>query len=172
MVAGRGVAQLIGGRRSEDSTSRIQRLSALGNGYFLYLPLGVVARCGRLCGPSRSSYTAHRHWALPSNAVGDAVESASHYVGLRVKTITIWLPTSICGLCAGIAGFIAASSHQQRRRPAEHRHRTRRWNLKRSSPSSSAAPPSPAVASRSPELDPRRAAACRRIRNDAACRRR
>ena len=99
MVAGRGIAQKLGGGdkvRFADGT-----LNALANGYFLYLPLGfwlvVVVFLIIAIATRRTAL------GLALECVGDS-PSASRYVGLRVKTIQLAAYIG-CAVCAGVAGL-------------------------------------------------------------------
>lgn len=103
MVAGRGIAQKLGGGdkvRFADAT-----LNAIGNGYFLGLPMGVwvVVIVFTIVGLT----TRRTALGLALECVGDA-PSASRYVGLRVKTIQLAAYVG-CAVCAGVAGLWQAS---------------------------------------------------------------
>jgi galactofuranose transport system permease protein len=99
MVAGRGIAQKLGGGdkiRFADAT-----LNALCNGYFFYLPMGfwLVLIVFAIVGLT----TRRTALGLALECVGDA-PSASRYVGLRVKTIQLAAYVG-CAVCAGVAGL-------------------------------------------------------------------
>lgn len=103
MVAGRGVAQMV--TSGFKINFKEETFVALGNGYFLLLPLGVtiVAIVFALCG----SATRLTGLGLALETVGDS-PSAARYVGLRVKVITLCAYV-FSALCAAIAGLVDAS---------------------------------------------------------------
>lgn len=103
MVAGRGLAQMV--TAGFKINFKDDAYVALGNGYFLYFPLGVsiVLLVLGLCG----AVTRLTGLGLALETVGDS-PSAARYVGLRVKLITI-AAYVFCSLCAAIAGLVEAS---------------------------------------------------------------
>lgn len=104
MVAGRGIAQMVTGPYKPDVKSS-ETFMALGNGYFLLLPLGVtiVATVFILC----AAATRMTGFGLALESVGDS-PTAARYVGLRVKLITV-CAYIFSAACAAIAGLIDAS---------------------------------------------------------------
>ncbi len=104
MVAGRGVAQMITGPFKPDVKASALYM-AMGNGYFLLLPLGVaiVVVVFGLCAAS----TRLTGLGLALETVGDS-PSAARYAGLRVKLITVSAYV-FSAICAAIAGLIDAS---------------------------------------------------------------
>jgi galactofuranose transport system permease protein len=103
MVAGRGVAQMV--TQGFKINFKDETFVALGNGYFLLLPLGVtiVAAVFALCGGA----TRLTGLGLALEAVGDS-PSAARYVGLRVKSITVCAYV-FSAMCAAVAGLVDAS---------------------------------------------------------------
>ena len=99
MVAGRGIAQKLGG--GDKIRFADPMLNALCNGYLFYLPMGfwLVLIIFIIV----SVTTRRTALGLALECVGDA-PSASRYAGLRVKTIQLAAYVG-CALCAGVAGL-------------------------------------------------------------------
>ncbi|MEQ1823316.1 MAG: ABC transporter permease [Fimbriimonadaceae bacterium] len=103
MVAGRGVAQLL--TNGQIVTFTDERMSALGNGFWLGLPIPIwiAAAC------ALAVFVLVRKSALGLfiSATG-ASERASYLVGIPNKGIKVFAYL-VCGLLAGVAGLIACS---------------------------------------------------------------
>jgi simple sugar transport system permease protein len=104
MVAGRGIAQLVGD--GQILTVYYAPYSYLGNGFLLGLPFAlfvVVAVFALL------------HMLLRHTALGLFVRAmghnplAAHVAGVRTKRISLALYT-FCGFCAGLAGLLVSSN--------------------------------------------------------------
>lgn len=106
MVAGRGIAQIL----NDGQVVFIEQASflALGRGYVLGIPMPVWVVASTLL----ATVVLLRKTALGLfvEAVGDN-KSASHFVGIRVGTIEIFV-YAYCGLCAGVAGIVYAAFNQ------------------------------------------------------------
>jgi simple sugar transport system permease protein len=103
MVFARGLAQKI--TSAQKLTINHTGFEYIGNGYLALLPFGVTLALGVFLIVSIA--TRRTALGLAIESIGDS-PSASRYLGLRVKTIQISV-YAISGLCAGIAGFVAAS---------------------------------------------------------------
>ena len=104
MVAGRGVAQLI--TDGQIITFTDSRLTYLGNGSFLALPFPVLLSLGMLA--LTTLLTRKTAIGLFIESVGDN-QVASFYAGVHSGTVK-FLVYVFCGLCAGLAGLVAASN--------------------------------------------------------------
>jgi len=104
MVAGRGLAQLLS--RGQIITFEHEGLVYLGNGHLLGLPFTATLVAGVFL--ATALLTRRTAAGLFIEAVGDN-ETASRFSGLAVPRIKL-LVYGFCGLCAGLAGLIAASS--------------------------------------------------------------
>ena len=107
MVAGRGIAQLVtdGSIITFTSTPAFAWFDYLGNGYVGGLPVPIWIVIGLLAATALA--TRKTAMGLFIEAVGDN-ENACRYVGLNPKSITFFV-YMFAGLCAGVAGIIAAS---------------------------------------------------------------
>ena len=104
MVAGRGVAQLVAG--GQVLIIKHPAFEFLGNGYLLGLPFAaLLAGVLYLATHFALSRTAGR---LFVEAVGDN-PVASRFAGIATARVRL-LTYVFCGLCAGIAGILAASN--------------------------------------------------------------
>ncbi len=103
MVAGRGIAQLLTG--GQTITFENAAFTYLGNGHLLGLPFTTTLVTVMLT--ATLLLTRRTALGLFIEAVGDN-ETASRFAGVNARGIQlgtyVW-----CGLCAGIAGLIAAS---------------------------------------------------------------
>lgn len=104
MVAGRGVAQLI--TDGQIITFTDPRLVFLGNGGFLGLPFPILIVALMLL--VTSLLTRKTALGLFIESVGDN-QTACHYAGLRPREVK-FLAYTFAGLCAGMAGLVAASN--------------------------------------------------------------
>jgi len=103
MVAGRGIAQVIS--NGEQVQILDNHFNYLGNGFLVGLPFApilVTALYGMVWLWLRRSAN-----GLFIEAVGDN-ETASRYAGLAAARVKC-LAYTMCGLCAGVAGLLAAS---------------------------------------------------------------
>ena len=104
MVAGRGVAQLVTAGQIIDLKNPL--LIFLGNGTVAGLPFPVLVVAGMF------GFTA---WLTRRTALGLFIEAAgdneraSYASGVPVRAIKFWV-YGFCGLCAGMAGLLAASN--------------------------------------------------------------
>jgi len=104
MVAGRGVAQLI--TDGQIITFDHPGLNFMGNGHFLMLPFPIVLALGML--GVTALITRRTALGLFIESVGDnAVASACSGVDARKIKFLVYL---FSGLCAGLAGLVAASN--------------------------------------------------------------
>jgi len=104
MVAGRGIAQLI--TDGQIITFTDERLTYVGNGSFLGLPFPVwlsMAMLGLTVALTRKTAI-----GLFIESVGDN-QTASTYSGVNASTVK-FLVYGFSGLCAGMAGLVAASN--------------------------------------------------------------
>ena len=104
MVAGRGIAQLI--TDGQIITFTDERLTYVGNGSFLGLPFPVwlsIAMLGLTVVLTRKTAI-----GLFIESVGDN-QTASTYSGVNASTVK-FLVYGFSGLCAGMAGLVAASN--------------------------------------------------------------
>lgn len=107
MVAGRGIAQMVGQKVAigADQTGFL----FIGNGHFLGLPFTITLALVMLLATAL---------LMRGTALGLFVESvgnnpiASRYAGLRLRSIVFFVYV-FSGLCAGVAGFIKASDIEQ-----------------------------------------------------------
>lgn len=103
MVAGRGIAQLLGG--GQILTVDDVAFNYIGSGYFLWVPFTFTLVAIML------ALTA---WGTRRTAAGLFIESvgnnatASEYAGVNAKLVKLAAYT-FCGLCSGLAGLVAAS---------------------------------------------------------------
>ena len=104
MVAGRGIAQLL--TDGQIITFQHEALVFVGNGHFLGLPF--TATIVAVVFTATVLLTRKTAVGLLIEAVGDN-ETASRFAGLHVPRVKL-LVYAFCGLCAGIAGLIAASN--------------------------------------------------------------
>jgi simple sugar transport system permease protein len=104
MVAGRGVAQLI--TDGQIITFTDKRLTYIGNGSLLGLPFPVLLSVGMLA--VTVLLTRKTAIGLFIESVGDN-QTASAYSGVHSGTVK-FLVYTFSGLCAGLAGLVAASN--------------------------------------------------------------
>lgn len=104
MVAGRGVAQLIAG--GQIIAFENPALVYLGNGFLLGLPFTLTLVLAML--GLTAVLTRRTAFGLFIEAVGDN-ETASHFTGLPARQVK-FLAYVFAGLCAGLAGLVAASN--------------------------------------------------------------
>jgi len=104
MVAGRGIAQLI--TDGQIITFTDPRLVYVGNGHLLGLPFTVTIVAVMLA--LTALLTRGTAVGLFIEAVGDN-EAASRYSGINARLVK-FLTYVFCGLCAGMAGLVAASN--------------------------------------------------------------
>ena len=104
MVAGRGVAQLI--TDGQIITFTDARLVYVGNGHLLGLPFPVMIVAAMLA--VTALLTRRTALGLFIESVGDN-ETASYYAGVSSRTVK-FLAYVFSGLCAGMAGLVAASN--------------------------------------------------------------
>ncbi len=104
MVAGRGVAQLI--TDGQIITFDDARLTYIGNGSFVGLPFPVWLSMGMLA--VTVVLTRKTAVGLFIESVGDN-QTASTYSGIRAGQVK-FLVYAFSGLCAGLAGLVAASN--------------------------------------------------------------
>ena len=104
MVAGRGVAQLI--TDGQIITFSDERLTYIGNGSLLGLPFPVWLSLGMLA--MTVVLTRKTAIGLFIESVGDN-QTASTYAGVHAGTVK-FLVYVFSGLCAGMAGLVAASN--------------------------------------------------------------
>ncbi len=104
MVAGRGVAQLVGEGQIINFTD--PAMAYLGNGHFLGLPFTLTLVLVLLV----ITYALTRRTALGLfiESVGDN-PVASRYAGINARLVT-FLAYLFTGFCAGLAGLVAASN--------------------------------------------------------------
>lgn len=104
MVAGRGIAQLVTGGNNIDFND--PTLVFMGNGHFLGLPFTLTIVLFMLA----VTFLLTRRTALGLfiEAVGDN-PTASRYAGVNSRLVT-FLAYTFTGLCAGLAGLVAASN--------------------------------------------------------------
>ena len=140
MTAGRGVAQLITDERIITASSRPYKL--IGGGYWLGVPFSIVL--AGVVVVIIAVLTRRTALGVLLESIGVNPE-ASRLAGVRARSIT-WTVYIVCALCAGLAGLMITSTPPPPTPTAPAC--GSRWTP--SSPSSSAARPSPAAASRSP----------------------
>ena len=104
MVAGRGIAQLI--TDGQIITFTDERLTYVGNGSFLALPFPVLLSLGMLA--ITLLLTRKTAIGLFIESVGDN-QTASTYSGIHAGSVK-FLVYVFSGLCAGLAGLVAASN--------------------------------------------------------------
>jgi ribose/xylose/arabinose/galactoside ABC-type transport system permease subunit len=104
MVAGRGVAQLI--TDGQIITFTDERLTYVGNGSLAGLPFPVWLSLGMLA--VTALLTRKTAIGLFIESVGDN-QAASTYAGVRAGRVK-FLVYTFSGLCAGLAGLVAASN--------------------------------------------------------------
>lgn len=104
MVSGRGIAQLI--TDGQIITFTDTRLTYIGNGSFAALPFPVLLSLGML--GITSLLTRKTATGLFIESVGDN-QTASTYSGIRAGRVQ-FLVYAFSGLCAGLAGLVAASN--------------------------------------------------------------
>jgi ribose/xylose/arabinose/galactoside ABC-type transport system permease subunit len=104
MVTGRGIAQLI--TDGQIITFTDTRLTYIGNGSFLALPFPVLLSLGML--GLTTLLTRKTAVGLFIESVGDN-QTASTYSGIRAGRVK-FLVYAFSGLCAGLAGLVAASN--------------------------------------------------------------
>ena len=104
MVAGRGIAQLI--TNGQIITFTDERLTYVGNGSFAGLPFPVLLSVGML--GVTALLTRKTAVGLFIESVGDN-QTASAYAGIRSGRVK-FLVYAFSGLCAGLAGLVAASN--------------------------------------------------------------
>jgi len=104
MVAGRGIAQLI--TDGQIITFTDERLTYIGNGSFAGLPFPVLLSLGMLA--VTVFLTRKTAVGLFIESVGDN-QTASSYAGVRAGRVK-FLVYAFSGLCAGLAGLVAASN--------------------------------------------------------------
>jgi ribose/xylose/arabinose/galactoside ABC-type transport system permease subunit len=104
MVAGRGIAQLI--TEGQIITFTDERLTYIGNGSLLGLPFPVLLSLAMLA--ITVALTRKTAIGLFIESVGDN-QTASAYAGVHAGTVK-FLVYVFSGLCAGLAGLVAASN--------------------------------------------------------------
>jgi galactofuranose transport system permease protein len=104
MVAGRGVAQLI--TDGQIITFNNPQLTFLCNGHFLGVPFPVWMVAVMLL--LTLLWTRTTAWGLFIECVGDN-EKAARYAGVNSRAV-LFIVYTFSGLCAGIAGILAASN--------------------------------------------------------------
>jgi galactofuranose transport system permease protein len=104
MVAGRGVAQLI--TDGQIITFTDERLTYVGNGSLVGLPFPILLSLGMLA--LTALFTRKTAIGLFIESVGDN-QAASTYAGVRAGRVK-FLVYTFSGLCAGLAGLVAASN--------------------------------------------------------------
>jgi simple sugar transport system permease protein len=104
MVAGRGIAQLI--TDGQIITFTDERLTYIGNGSLLALPFPVLLSVAMLA--ITVLLTRKTAIGLFIESVGDN-QTASTYSGVHAGTVK-FLVYTFSGLCAGLAGLVAASN--------------------------------------------------------------
>jgi galactofuranose transport system permease protein len=104
MVSGRGIAQLI--TDGQIITFTDSRLTYIGNGGFAALPFPVLLSLGML--GVTALLTRKTATGLFIESVGDN-QTASTYSGIRAGRVK-FLVYAFSGLCAGLAGLVAASN--------------------------------------------------------------
>jgi simple sugar transport system permease protein len=104
MVSGRGVAELITNSTIINFHSEV--LEFIGNGHLLALPFPVVLSMAMLA--ITALLTRKTAVGLFIESVGDN-QDASRYAGVGSSTVK-WLVYAFSGLCAGLAGLVAASN--------------------------------------------------------------
>jgi len=104
MVSGRGIAQLI--TDGQIITFTDPRLTYIGNGGFAALPFPVLLSLGML--GLTALLTRKTATGLFIESVGDN-QTASTYSGIRAGRVK-FLVYTFSGLCAGLAGLVAASN--------------------------------------------------------------
>ena len=104
MVAGRGVAQLVTDGQIINFANA--RMVFLGNGHFLGLPFTLTVMLVMLA--ATWALTRRTALGLFIEAVGDN-PTASRYAGVNARLVT-FLAYLFTGLCAGLAGLVAASN--------------------------------------------------------------
>jgi ribose/xylose/arabinose/galactoside ABC-type transport system permease subunit len=104
MVAGRGIAQLI--TDGQIITFTDERMTYLGNGSLFQLPFPVLLSLGMLA--VTVVLTRKTAIGLFIESVGDN-QTASTYAGVHAGTVK-FLVYVFSGLCAGLAGLVAASN--------------------------------------------------------------
>jgi simple sugar transport system permease protein len=104
MVAGRGVAQLI--TDGQIITFTDSRLVFIGNGHWLALPFPVMLALGML--GFTALLTRKTALGLFIESIGDN-QTASFYSGVNARLLK-FLVYTFSGLCAGMAGLVAASN--------------------------------------------------------------
>ena len=105
MVAGRGIAQLL--TDGQIITFTDPRLVFIGNGHLLLLPFTVTLVAVMLL-LTAGTLRARTAIGLFIESVGDN-ETASRYAGVNARFVK-FLTYAFSGLCAGIAGLVAASN--------------------------------------------------------------
>jgi ribose/xylose/arabinose/galactoside ABC-type transport system permease subunit len=104
MVAGRGIAQLI--TDGQIITFDDRPLTFLCNGHFLGLPFPLLIVAAMLL--ATLLWTRKTAWGLFIECVGDN-ETATRYSGINTRSVK-FVVYAFSGLCAGIAGILAASN--------------------------------------------------------------
>jgi galactofuranose transport system permease protein len=104
MVTGRGIAQLI--TAGQIITFTDERLTYIGNGSLFGLPFPVLLSLGML--GVTGLLTRKTAVGLFIESVGDN-QTASTYSGIRAGRVK-FLVYAFSGLCAGLAGLVAASN--------------------------------------------------------------
>jgi galactofuranose transport system permease protein len=103
MVAGRGVAQLI--TSGNIINFHDPRLTFLCNGHWLGMPMPLLLVVAMLA--LTLLWTRRTAWGLFIECVGDN-ETATRYSGINTRAVKFTV-YAFSGLCAGIAGLLAAS---------------------------------------------------------------
>ena len=104
MVAGRGVAQLL--TDGQIITVENAGFTFIAGGYFLGLPFPVTLVLVALL--LTAALTRKTAMGLFIESVGNN-ETASYFAGVNARAVKIFVYT-FCGLCAGVAGLIEAST--------------------------------------------------------------
>src|SRR6266498_4151012 len=104
MVAGRGIAQLL----TDGQIIAVERagFTFIAGGYFLSLPFPVTLVLVALL--LTAALTRTTAMGLFVEAVGNN-ETASYFAGVNARAVKLFVYT-FCGLCAGVAGLIEAST--------------------------------------------------------------
>jgi len=106
MVAGRGIAQLITGGQIPLFDTAAPAFGFIGRGHCAMLPFSITIVATVLA--AAALLTRRTALGLFIESVGNS-ESASRYAGVSARLVKLFA-YGFCGLCAGVAGLIGASS--------------------------------------------------------------